>query len=254
MPYTSRPTCSASFACSTTCRIRSPGEMAGSVSSAKVVSPNSMAATVPFWGSRDVTMPLQPGSEPDCPSDRVRRSFPHRRNRDHRRRTDRVRDRLAARSGRGGRADHRGRTGCGRVAGGSGDAGADQRDHLHRAGPVAAQPRLPAALPRFVDEVEAASDLPAGLWRTPTLSVAYDADDAARLRTFAEFLGRVGHPCAALTVGSASSTSPCSRPRSVTGCWSRATGAATTDCSGAPCGRPGVGPVCALGQGSSIAC
>ncbi len=53
--------------------------------------------------------------------------------------------------------------------------------------------------PSFVAEVEAASGLPAGLRRTPTLSVAYDADDAARLRTFAEFLGRVGHPCELLT-------------------------------------------------------
>ncbi len=51
----------------------------------------------------------------------------------------------------------------------------------------------------FVAEVEAASGLPAGLWRTPTLSVAYDADDAARLRVFAEFLTRVGHPCTRLT-------------------------------------------------------
>ena len=53
--------------------------------------------------------------------------------------------------------------------------------------------------PVFVAEVEAASGLPAGLRRTPTLSVAYDADDAARLRTFADFLRRVGHPCEPLT-------------------------------------------------------
>ncbi len=36
--------------------------------------------------------------------------------------------------------------------------------------------------PAFAAEVEEASGLPAGLRRTPTLSVAYDADDAARLR------------------------------------------------------------------------
>ena len=46
----------------------------------------------------------------------------------------------------------------------------------------------------FVTELESASDLPAGLRRTPTLSVAYDADDVARLTTFADFLGRL-RPC-----------------------------------------------------------
>ena len=47
--------------------------------------------------------------------------------------------------------------------------------------------------PEFVAEVELASGLPAGLRRTPNLSVAYDADDAARLSTFADFLARAGH-------------------------------------------------------------
>jgi glycine/D-amino acid oxidase-like deaminating enzyme len=35
--------------------------------------------------------------------------------------------------------------------------------------------------PDFVDELEAASGLPAGLRRTPSLSIAYDGDDAGRL-------------------------------------------------------------------------
>ena len=59
-----------------------------------------------------------------------------------------------------------------------------------------------ASLGRFADfaaELELASDLPAGLRRTPNLSVAYDADDAARLATFADFLARVGHPAERLT-------------------------------------------------------
>ena len=53
--------------------------------------------------------------------------------------------------------------------------------------------------PEFVAEVELASGLPAGLRRTPNLSVAYDADDAARLSTFADFLARAGHPGRRLT-------------------------------------------------------
>jgi glycine oxidase len=51
----------------------------------------------------------------------------------------------------------------------------------------------------FVAEVEQASDLPAGLRRIPNLSVAYDADDAARLTAFADFLARAGHPGERLT-------------------------------------------------------
>jgi glycine oxidase len=53
--------------------------------------------------------------------------------------------------------------------------------------------------PDFVAELEAASGLPSGLRRTPNLSVAYDADDAARLATFADFLTRAGHPGVRLT-------------------------------------------------------
>jgi glycine oxidase len=53
--------------------------------------------------------------------------------------------------------------------------------------------------PDFVTELETASGLPAGLRRTPNLSVAYDADDAARLATFADFLARAGHPGERLT-------------------------------------------------------
>ncbi|NYI72068.1 glycine oxidase [Naumannella cuiyingiana] len=52
-----------------------------------------------------------------------------------------------------------------------------------------------ASLARFADfaaELEAASGLPAGLSREPTLSVAADADDVARLRDFAGFLTERG--------------------------------------------------------------
>jgi glycine oxidase len=54
-----------------------------------------------------------------------------------------------------------------------------------------------ASLSRYTDfaaELELASGLPTGLRRTPSLSVAYDADDAARLATLADFLSRAGHP------------------------------------------------------------
>jgi len=51
----------------------------------------------------------------------------------------------------------------------------------------------------FTAEVEQASDLSAGLRRTPTLSVAHDADDAARLTVFADFLARSGHSAERLT-------------------------------------------------------
>jgi glycine oxidase len=47
--------------------------------------------------------------------------------------------------------------------------------------------------PAYVAELEAATGLPAGLRQTPTLSVACDADDAARLAAFADFLARAGH-------------------------------------------------------------
>jgi glycine oxidase len=53
--------------------------------------------------------------------------------------------------------------------------------------------------PDFVAEVEAASGLPAGLRRTPSLSIAYDGDDAARLASFGDFLARAGHAGEQLT-------------------------------------------------------
>ncbi len=53
--------------------------------------------------------------------------------------------------------------------------------------------------PDFVAELEVASGLPAGLRQAPSLSVAYDADDAARLENFADFLARAGHPGERLT-------------------------------------------------------
>ena len=51
----------------------------------------------------------------------------------------------------------------------------------------------------YVAELEAATGLPAGLRQTPSLSVACDADDAARLAAFADFLTRAGHPGERLT-------------------------------------------------------
>lgn len=59
-----------------------------------------------------------------------------------------------------------------------------------------------ASLNRYADfaaELELATGLPTGLRRVPNLSVAYDADDAARLATFADFLARAGHPGERLT-------------------------------------------------------
>jgi glycine oxidase len=53
--------------------------------------------------------------------------------------------------------------------------------------------------PDFVAELEVASGLPAGLRQAPSLSVACDADDAARLETFTDFLARAGHPGERLT-------------------------------------------------------
>ena len=53
--------------------------------------------------------------------------------------------------------------------------------------------------PDFIAELELASGLPTGLSRTPNLSVALDADDAARLATFADFLARAGHAGERLT-------------------------------------------------------
>ncbi|MGC4944134.1 glycine oxidase ThiO [Kribbella sp. DT2] len=49
-----------------------------------------------------------------------------------------------------------------------------------------------AAWPSFAEELEAFTGLPAGLHRTGTLSVAYDADDAAAIRRLAEYQRRIG--------------------------------------------------------------
>jgi glycine oxidase len=51
----------------------------------------------------------------------------------------------------------------------------------------------------FVDDLEDASGLPAGLRRTPTLSVAHNADDAARLAVLSSYLDRLGLPSQRLT-------------------------------------------------------
>lgn len=59
-----------------------------------------------------------------------------------------------------------------------------------------------ASLQRYADfaaAVTEASGQPSGLTQQPTLSVAYDGDDAARLTTFADFLTRMGHDCQRLT-------------------------------------------------------
>jgi glycine oxidase len=53
--------------------------------------------------------------------------------------------------------------------------------------------------PDFVAGVEETAEATVGLRRAPTLSVAYDADDAARLDAFADFLERSGLPCQRLT-------------------------------------------------------
>jgi glycine oxidase len=44
----------------------------------------------------------------------------------------------------------------------------------------------------FVSAVESASEMPAGLRRTPTISIAYDADDLARLMALKAFLDKIG--------------------------------------------------------------
>ncbi|HET9873866.1 MAG TPA: glycine oxidase ThiO [Propionibacteriaceae bacterium] len=49
-----------------------------------------------------------------------------------------------------------------------------------------------ASYDTFVAQLEDASGLPAGLRRTPTLSVAGNADDAARLQVLADYLSRLG--------------------------------------------------------------
>jgi glycine oxidase len=49
-----------------------------------------------------------------------------------------------------------------------------------------------AAWPSFAEELEAHTGLSAGLHRTGTLSVAYDADDAAAIRRLAEYQRRLG--------------------------------------------------------------
>jgi glycine oxidase len=65
----------------------------------------------------------------------------------------------------------------------------------------------------FVAEVEDVSGLPAGLTRTPTLSVAYDVDDMARLLALKGFLDRLGMPCERLTARDTRRQEPLLSPR-----------------------------------------
>jgi glycine oxidase len=53
--------------------------------------------------------------------------------------------------------------------------------------------------PSFAAEVAEASGLPSGFRAGPTLSVAYNADDAARMATLADYLGRLGLESSRLT-------------------------------------------------------
>jgi glycine oxidase len=68
----------------------------------------------------------------------------------------------------------------------------------------------------FVAEVEDASGLPAGLSLTPTLSVAYDSDDLARLMVLKDFLDRIGLTAERLFSGDARRLEPLLSPQ-VTG-------------------------------------
>ena len=92
-----------------------------------------------------------------------------------------------------------------------------------------------ARYPDFVAELELASGLPAGLRRTPSLSVAYDADDAARLADLRRLSGAGRSSRRAPDQPRVpAATSRCWHRRFAPGSWSRATGAATTGCSGRP--------------------
>ena len=65
----------------------------------------------------------------------------------------------------------------------------------------------------FCAEVGEASGLPTGLSRNPTISVAYDADDLARLRTLHDFLDRLGLAAERLTSREARTLEPLLSPR-----------------------------------------
>lgn len=56
-----------------------------------------------------------------------------------------------------------------------------------------------AAWPAFAAELEKATGLPSGLYASGTLSVAYDADDAAAIRRLAEYQRRLGLEVVELT-------------------------------------------------------
>ena len=66
--------------------------------------------------------------------------------------------------------------------------------------------------PTFAAEVEEASGLPSGFRAGPTLSVAYNADDAARMATLADYLGRLGLESARLTSREARKVEPLLAP------------------------------------------
>lgn len=76
-----------------------------------------------------------------------------------------------------------------------------------------------AAWPSFAAELEALTGLPAGLHHTGTLSVAYDADDAASLRRLASYQRRLGLEVEELTGREARKREPLLAPGVSGGVW-----------------------------------
>ncbi len=66
--------------------------------------------------------------------------------------------------------------------------------------------------PSFAAEVEEASGLPSGFRAGPTLSIAYNADDAARMAALADYLGRLGLESSRLTSREARKIEPLLAP------------------------------------------
>ena len=66
--------------------------------------------------------------------------------------------------------------------------------------------------PSFAAEVEQASGLPSGFRAGATLSIAYNADDAARMTALADYLGRLGLESSRLTSREARKIEPLLAP------------------------------------------